>query len=61
MGEGVGWLQGTSKKTYNPMKLAPLVTLGPTQVILVLSRAELTEVFGGARDNVLEELESYAA
>lgn len=49
------------KKTYNPMELAPLIPLRPTEVVLALARAELTKVLGRLGDYVREQLEGDAA
>lgn len=49
------------EETYNPMELAPLIPLRPTEVVLALARAELPEVFGRLGNYVLKELEGDAA
>lgn len=47
--------------TYDPVKLAPLIALWPSQMVLRLTRAELSEVFCCLGDDVCEELKFYAA
>lgn len=50
----VPWLGG--EKTYDAVESRALVTLGLV-VYLVLARAELAEVLGGTRHDILEQLE----
>jgi hypothetical protein len=47
-------------EAYYPVKLGALVALRPA-LALVLSRAELAEVFGCLGDYIFEELEGYSA
>lgn len=51
---------GRSVQTHNPVEPRGLVALR-LAVDLVLAGAELSEVLGGARDDVLEELKGDAA
>lgn len=43
------------------MELGALVSLRPAQRALVLAGAELTEVLGRPRDDILEQLKGYPA
>ncbi len=47
--------------THNPMKLGPLIPLGPTQVVLGLSGAKLPEILRRPGNDVLEQLKGDAA
>ena len=56
-----GHAGGLRGRTYDSVKLAVLVTLRPSEVVLRLTRTELAKVLGGLGYDISKELELHAS